>query len=160
MSALSQATQRRTKPIMSWVQNYVVLNSGVLYVGSFAGMLNGTSTAQRGYAKAYADQNSIKYLGLVIGSPFSLSTTLTVTGNTSGTPVPQVTVEAGPFIMQSYTVTGSSAFTDVGRQVYLRNDNDMNVTQILSPRIGRIEYWYTSTTCDVLVYGNLASEVI
>lgn len=160
MSALSAATQRRYRTIYSWTANYRVLNGGTIYVGSFVGLLNGTSTAQRGYAKAYADQNSIKYLGLAQGSPFDLTTSLTVVGNTSASLPPAVTVEAGPIIMEQYTVTGSSAFTDVGRQVYLRNDNDMNVTQVLSPRIGRIEYWHTSTTCDVFVYGNLSSEVI
>lgn len=161
MAALTQAvSDRKWAAIHSWVQNYKVLNAGVVYVGSFAGLLNGTSTAQRGYLKAYADQNSIKYLGLVIGSPFDLSTSLSVTGNTSATRIPMATVEAGPGILKNYTVTGASAATDVGRQVYLRNDNDMNLTQILSPRIGRVEYWHTSTTVDVLVYGNLNSEVI
>lgn len=160
MSALSAATQRRYRTIYSWTANYRVLNGGTIYVGSFVGLLNGTSTAQRGYAKAYADQNSIKYLGLAQGSPFNLTTSLTVVGDTTASLPPAVTVEAGPIIMEQYTVTGVSAFTDVGRQVYLRNDNDMNLTQILSPRIGRIEYWHTSTTADVFVYGNLSSEVI
>lgn len=161
MAALTAAVSNRSwASIHSWTQNYRVLNGGTIYVGSFVGMLNGTSTAQRGYAKAYADQNSIKYLGLAIGSPFDLSTSLTVVGNTSASRIPEVTVECGPGILKSYTVTGSSAFTDVGRQVYLRNDNDMNLTQVLAPRIGRIEYWYTSTTCDVLVYGALCTEVI
>lgn len=161
MAALTAAVSNRSwASIHSWVQNYKVLNAGVIYVGSFCGALNGTSTAQRGYVKAYADQNNIKYIGLAIGSPFDLSTSLSVTGNTSATRIPQVTVEAGPGILRQYTVTGTSAATDVFRQVYLRNDNDMNVTQILSPRIGRVEYWHTSTTCDVLVYGALSSEVI
>ncbi len=161
MSALTAAVSNRSwASIHSWTQNYTVLNASTIYVGSFCGALNGTSTAQRGYVKPYADQNSIKYMGLAIGSPFDLSTSLTIVGNTSATRIPQVTLECGPGILKSYTVTGSSAVTDVFRQVYLRNDNDMNLTQILSPRIGRIEYWHTSTTCDVLVYGNLCSEVI
>lgn len=161
MAALTQAVSNRSwAPIHSWVQNYTVLNSTTIYVGSFVGALNGTSTAQRGYVKPYADQNSIKYMGLAIGSPFNLSTSLTIVGDTSATLPPKVTLECGPGILKAYTVTGSSAVTDQFRQVYLRNDNDMNLTQILSPRIGRIEYWYTSTTCDVLVYGNLACEVI
>lgn len=161
MAALTAAvSNRKWASIFSWVQNYTVLNGSTIYVGSFCGLLNGTSTAQRGYVKPYADQNSIKYMGLAIGSPFDLSTSLTIVGNTSATRVPQVTLECGPGILKQYTVTGASAATDVGRQVYLRNDNDMNLTQVLSPRIGRVEYWHTSTTCDVLVYGNLSSEVI
>lgn len=161
MAALSAAvSNRKWASIYAWTQNYTVLNGATIYVGSFCGLLNGTATAQRGYLKAYADQNNIKFMGLCIGSPFDLTTSLTVVGNTSATRIPQATVEAGPGILKQYTVTGSSAATDVGRQVYLRNDNDMNLTQILSPRIGRVEYWYTSTTCDVLVYGNLSAEVI
>ena len=160
MAALSAATQRKFSTIMSWTANYRVLNGGTIWVGSFVGLLNGTSTAQRGFAKAYADQNNIKYMGIMQGSPFNLATTLKVVGDTTATPIPEVTVEAGPMILRSATVTGVSALTDVGRQVFLRNDNDLNLTQILSPRIGRVEYWYSSTTCDVLLYGNLASEVI
>jgi len=163
MAALTAAVSNRSwASVHSWVQNYRVLNAGVIWVGSFVGSLNGTSTAQRGYAKAYADQNNIKYLGLAIGSPFNLSTSLSVTGNTNATttPIPEVTVEAGPGILNGYTVTGLSAYTDVFRQVYLRNDNDMNITQVLAPRIGRVEYWSTSTTGAVFVYGNLACEVI
>lgn len=161
MAALTQAVSNRNwASIHSWTQNYRVLNGGTIYVGSFCGALNGTSTAQRGYVKAYADQNNIKYMGLAIGSPFNISTSLTIVGDTSATLPPAVTLECGPGILKSYTVTGSSAFTDVFRQVYLRNDNDINVTQVLSPRIGRIEYWHTGTTCDVLVYGNLSAEVI
>jgi|SRR6185369_6128884 len=161
MAALTAAVSNRSwASIHSWVQNYRVLNGGTIYVGSFVGLLNGTSTAQRGYAKAYADQNNIKYLGLAIGSPFNITTSLTIVGDTTATLPPAVTVEAGPGILRGYTVTGASAYTDVGRQVYLRNDNDMNLTQVLSPRIGRIEYWSTGTTVDVLVYGNLAAEVI
>jgi hypothetical protein len=99
-------------------------------------------------------------MGLAIGSPFDLSTSLTIVGNTSATRIPQVTLECGPGILRQYTVTGTSAATDVLRQVYLRNDNDMNVTQVLASRIGRVEYWHTSTTCDVLVYGALCAEVI
>lgn len=161
MAALTAAVSDRSwASIHSWTWNYKVLNSTTIYAGSFCGALNGTSTAQRGYVKPYADQNSIKYMGLAIGSPFDLSTSLTIVGNTSATRIPQVTLECGPGVLKSYTVTGSSAATDTFRQVYLRNDNDMNLTQILSPRIGRVEYWHTSTTCDVFVYGNLASEVI
>jgi len=161
MAALTAAVSNRSwASIHSWTQNYKVLNAGVIYVGSFCGALNGTSTAQRGYVKAYADQNNIKYMGIAIGSPFDLATTLKVTGDTSATRIPQVTLECGPAILKSYTVTGTTAATDVFRQVYLRNDNDMNVTAILAPRIGRVEYWYTSTTCDVLLYGALSAEVI
>lgn len=161
MAALTAAVSNRSwASIQSWVQNYKVLNGNTIYVGSFVGLLNGTATAQRGYAQCYKEAVSIKYMGLAIGSPFDLTTSLTIVGNTSATRVPMVTVEAGPGILKAYTVTGSSAVTDQGRQVYLRNDNDMNVTQVLTPRIGRIEYWHTSTTCDVLVYGSLCTEVI
>ena len=161
MAALTAAVSNRSwASIQSWVQNYKVLNGSTIYVGSFVGGVNGTSTAQRGYVKPYTDQTSIKYMGLAIGSPFDETTSLTIVGNTSATRIPMVTLECGPGILRQYTVTGTSAATDVFRQVYLRNDNDMNVTQILSPRIGRVEYWHTSTTCDVLVYGALSAEVI
>lgn len=158
MAALAAATQRKWKNIFSFVQNYIVLNASTIYVGSFVGGLNGTSTAQRGYAQPFKDSNLIKYLGYCFGSPFDLSTTLTVVGNTSASRVPQVSVEAGPGILQGATVTGVAAVTDQFRYVYLRNDNDLNVTQVLSGRVGRIEYWSSGTTVDVLMFGNIARD--
>src|SRR3990167_2317499 len=101
MAALSAAVSDRSwASIHSWTWNYKVLNGGTVYVGSFCGALNGTSTAPRGYVKAYADQDAIKYMGLAIGSPFDLTTSLTVVGDTAATRIPKVTLECGPGILK------------------------------------------------------------
>lgn len=162
MSALSVATQRRYRLWgKSVVQNYRVANGDTIYIGSYVGMPGTSSlTSRRGYATTYRDVKTIEYLGLAIGSPFNLSTSNTIVGDTSATPVVEVTCETGPFIEEQRVVTGVSAQTDVGKALYLSNDNDMTITASQAPAVGRVEYWWTSTTCDAMLYGRLAGIVI
>lgn len=161
MSALSAAVQRATSSGASFHRNYRVANAQTIYFGSYVGM-PGTAalTSSRGYAVPYSNQLTIEYLGLAIGSPFNLSTSNTIVGNTSATPVPEVSVEIAPFVELQRVVTGVSAQTDVGKAVYLSNDNDMTLTSSYAAAVGRVEYWWSSTTCDVLLYGRIASIVI
>lgn len=160
--ALSAAVQRRYRPWgKSVVQNYRVANGDTIYIGSYVGMPGTKSlTSRRGYATTYRDVQTIEYLGLAIGSPFNLSTTNTIVGDTSASPVVQVTCETGPFIEEQRVVTGVSAQSDVGKAVYLTSDTDMTLTQSQGPATGRVEYWWSSTTCDVMNYGRLAAIVI
>lgn len=162
MAALTAATARRYrlrgKPEM---QNFRVLNAHTIYVGSFVCM-PGTAglTSARGYARTYSNTQTVEWLGLAIGSPFDLSTTNTIVGDTSATPIIEVTCETSAFVLEQYAVTGVSAQTDVGKAFYASNDNDLTLTSSQSPAVGRIDYWWSSTTCDVLFYGRTAAIVI
>lgn len=162
MAALQAATQRRYRPQgKSVVQNYRVFNGDTIYIGSYVGMPGTASlTSRRGYATTYRDVKTIEYLGLAIGSPFNLSTSNTIVGDTSASPVVEVTCEIGPFIEEQRACTGVTAQTDVGKALYLSNDNDMTITASQAPVVGRVEYWWTSTTIDAMLYGRLADIVI
>lgn len=162
MAALTAASQRRYRLWgKSVLQNYRVMNSQTIYVGSFVGTPGTVGlTSARGYARTYTDEQTIEWLGLAIGSPFNLSTTNTIVGDTSASPVIEVSCETGPFVLEQYTVTGVSAQTDVGKALYARNDNDLNLTASQAPAAGRVEYWWSSTTADALLYGRLAAIVI
>ena len=161
MSVLSVATQRLTSQVFSCHRNYRVANGVTIYFGSYVGM-PGTAalTSTRGYARPYANQLTIEYLGLAVGSPYDLTVANTIVGNTAATPVVEVSVEIGPFVEINRTVTGVTAQSDVGKAVYLSNDNDMTLTAGYPAAIGRVEYWYSSTSADVLLYGRIAAIVI
>lgn len=164
MAALSTATPRRFRSIQSWTLNSRVANSDTIYIGSFCGW-PGTNalTSRRGYLTTFRNQVNMIWGGICIGAGTAgdLSTTNTVVGSTSASPVVEATVEAGPLILEQYTVTGVSAQTDVMRTaVYASTDNDLTTTAGYPNAVGRVLYWYSSTTCDVLIYGTLNFLVI
>lgn len=167
MAALTAAAQRRYRKWgYSVPQNWRVANGVTIYFGSFC-MIPGANslTSTRGYARPYQTVQRQLWIGMAIGSPFNLSTTNTIVGDTSASVVPEVTTEAGPFILEQYAVTGVSAQADVRLSVYASSDNDLT-TSTSSPAnaedtvVGRVVYWWSSTTCDVLLYGFLAGVVI
>jgi len=164
MAALTTATPRRYRPWgMSVTQNWRVANTNTIYVGAWTALPGtGGLTSNRGYLVPYQNIATIEWAGMAIpgGTPGDLSTTNTIVGNTSAAPVVEATTEAGPFIFERATVTGVSAQTDVGKAFYASNDNDLTLTAAVSPAVGRIIYWYSSTTADVLFYGYLAAIVI
>lgn len=162
MATLSEATKRRVRNLNPWSQNWRVDNAATLYFGAWTAVPGANAlTADRGYLVEWQNEVNLLWAGYVIGSGTNdLSTTNTVVGNTSATPVVEATTEAGPFILLQATVTGVSAQANVGRtQVYASNDNDLTTTANQAPVVGRVLYWYTSTTCDVLFYGLLESWV-
>ena len=83
-----------------------------------------------------------------------------ITGNTSGTPVPEVDVFLGRVWLEQVAVTGASAITDVGSLVYgdvanTAGDHVLTKTSTSnSAAVGRITRWYTGTTCDVELFGS------
>lgn len=161
MAALQAAAQRNMRILKSKPMNYKVANGQTIYLGGIVGLATVSYvplTAARGYAIPYANVANIEYLGVAIGSPFSLSTSNTIVGNTSpgsGQVVPEVSVETGELILIGVTVTGVSAITDIGRAVYLSTDNpnDLTVTSNNTPYVGEVERWISSTTCDVRLFG-------
>lgn len=163
MAALTAAI---TRDFAKWgysaTAKHRVANADVIYFGSFCAFPGtGGLTSRRGYLTTYADVATIEYAGICIGAPIdNLSVTNKITGDTAASPIVQAITEMGPILMKSLAVTGASAQTDVGKPVYLRNDNDMNMTASVAPVVGRVLYWYTSTTVDVLLYGYLSSIVI
>lgn len=162
MSALSAAAQRRVRNLHNWSQNWRAQNSNTFYFGAFCAVPGANAlTSSRGYLVEWQNEINLLWAGYIIGSGTnSLSTTNTVVGDTSASPVVEATTECGPFILVQYTVTGVSAQSNVGRtQVYASNDNDLTTTANQAPVVGRVLYWYSSTTADVLMYGLLESWV-
>lgn len=68
---------------------------------------------------------------------------------------PEVTVEPlTPTISRKVTVTGASARANIGRWVYLSDDNTPTLTRDTADiPLGIIVGWYSSTSCDVMWFG-------
>lgn len=161
MAALSAATPVRMRILQSAQQNYKVANSNTIYMGAIVGLAQAdyVLTADRGYAIPFENTANVEYLGIAINSPFDLSVTNTVVGDTSGSPIPEVTVEGGVIVLIQVTVTGVAAASDVGDQVYGADDNPNAMTTTSNNTdgpLGEVERWYSSTTSDVLMYGRAA----
>ena len=83
-----------------------------------------------------------------------------ITGNTSASPVPEVDVFTGRVWLEQVAVTGAAAITDVGSLVYgdvvnSQADHVLTLTSTNnSAAVGRVTRWYTSTTCDVELFGS------
>jgi len=96
MAALTEATPRRTHGVYSWIQNYRVANGVTVYAGAFTGLPGASAlTSNRGYLVLWQDESTIIWTGMAIGQSAtnSLSTSNAVVGDTSASPVPEVSVE-------------------------------------------------------------------
>tara|TARA_R100000501_G_C2620702_1_gene113954 strand:+ start:673 stop:1176 length:504 start_codon:yes stop_codon:yes gene_type:complete len=158
MAALTEATPRRTHGVYSWIQNYRVANGVTVYAGAFTGLPGASAlTSNRGYLVLWQDESTIIWTGMAIGQSAtnSLSTSNAVVGDTSASPVPEVSVECGPIVLEQASVTGVSAQTDVGRTaVYASNDNDMTTaSSTYANAIGHVLYWHSGSSADVFIFG-------
>lgn len=161
MAALSAAiSPRKTKAVLwSHLQTWLVANADRIYVGSFC-CIPGTAglTSRRGYVTPFSDTLTALFVGQCtatdVNSAMIESTVInSVLGATSDTPVPKISTEGGLIVYDSVVVTSASAQSDVGKAVWLRNDNDFAMTSSQAPQVGRIVEWLTSTTCHVMTYG-------
>ena len=159
MAALAAAIQRDGLIIWgsSIVQSWRVCNSKTIYAGAWTALAGANAqTSCRGYLNAWTNDINLKWGGMAIpaSATNNLSTVNSVVGDSSGTPIPEISTECQAFVLRTVAVTGVSAQTDVGRtQVYASNDNDLTTTANQSPYVGWVVRWYSSTTCDVLFQG-------
>src|SRR6185295_9715882 len=138
MAALTAAVNRRFRSGgFSWQQNWPVANADVIYIGSFCGLPGAQGfTSRRGYASAWGNIATQEWIGVCMRTNNESSSDRDankVTGVSAGTPPPEAITEAGPIILEQYSVSGVSAQTDVGKAVYAANDNDLQLTVINSP---------------------------
>lgn len=97
-----------------------------------------------GYISKAADTAAFVWQGLC---------TRQVVGDTTLTPVPEVEIVTGPFILRNYDVVGTSAVTHQGDLVYCLDDNILDLTSNSNMKaMGRIIRWRTGTKCDVYVF--------
>jgi hypothetical protein len=165
MAALTAYAYRRYRPGgFSWLQNWPVLNTNVIFIGSWVGLADPLLgvTANKGYAMDYTNTGSIRWLGPAVRSNYESAADRDankVTGATGNSPPPEVWTEGGPIVLEQQNIAGVTAQTNLGQFVYASNDNDLTLTQGNTRAIGRIVYFNSTTQCDVLVYGFMGDDV-
>lgn len=142
--ALSADTVRRMRSgITGAIQ---IINAEVIYAGSYLALASQshTTAASRGRVDVFNDTGGMAPLGFANKG---------ATGDTSASPIVEAEVELGGGVVESVAVTGASAATDVGRLVYMTDDNTFTLTRpTTGVAIGVVIRWQTSTTCDVLLF--------
>lgn len=166
MATLTTALARtNVKWLSSYLNPFVVANAVTIPYGAYC-MLPGTGgdTANRGYLDNYQIIATAIFAGMAVAgsNPGDQSVTNTVVGNTALTPLPAMSCDLGAHILVNYPVTGASAQTDVGKPAYLANNNDVTLTSPLSnsTAIGRIVYYASASSENVLFYGMIGSDTI
>ena len=177
MAQLTAARSSDTyKKVWSLPLSFRVANAQRIYAGAFCGLPGANAlTSSRGYLVEWQNQINLQWAGVAESQSWTGSTLVaaqtgtaanvnSVLGDTGLTPVPEITVETGPLIVVRSAVTGVSAQSDVWRTlIYCSTDNpaDMSTTATsYAPAIGKVVYWYTSTTADVYLFGMLRSTAI
>lgn len=177
MANLTAATAPNiTKKVYSLPQTFRIANAVRIYAGAMCGLPGANAlTSSRGYLQRWQDQVNLQWAGIAeatswtgglltsarTGTPSNVNSVL---GDTSLSPVPEISVEMGPFIIGSQAVTGVSAQSDVWRTlIYLSTDNFADMTTSATsyaPAIGKVLYWYSSTRADVLIFGALDARSV
>lgn len=154
------------KMLESYLASFLVANGVTIPVGVYC-MLPGSGgdTANRGYLDNYQNIATAIFVGFCNGpgNPGDLSTSNTIVGNTSpgsGKNVPRASCELGAHVLLNYPVIGASAQTDVGKKVWLANNNDVTLTQNLTGVVGRVINYTSATQEDVLMYGMIGSDLL
>ncbi len=118
------------KPAIGQIEKYPVLASATIYEGTFVGLSSG-------YAR-----------GLVAGDTFVGVAVKQVEETTAVNGAEDVEVYGGQFDMEC-AVTGASAVTDVGSDVYISADDTLTLTAGSNTWAGYVKRWVTGTTCMV-----------
>lgn len=172
MSALTQATfppythnSRASVP-----QTFRVATAVRIYAGAFCGIPGtGGLTSTRGFLQRWQNVATTLWIGIAeaqswtgalitsaqSGTPSSVNSVL---GDTALDPDPEISVETSPIVLKNVAVAGVSAQSDCWRTlVYCTTDNyaDLTTTASIAPAIGKVLYWYSSTSCDVQLFGML-----
>lgn len=172
MATITAYVNRTIKKLDAQVQNFTIANAVTIPVGAFT-MLPGTSgdTANRGFLDNYLNESTSIYVGLCEGwggaAPLASITGGTVVGNTSpANPYQSVmaSVETGVFILRAVSIAGGSAQSDVGKKVWLLNNNDFTFTSQLSLGlsgvVGRCVFFNSATSEDILMYGMTNADLL
>lgn len=136
-----------------------VTDTTQLYAGSFLaiGSRDHATAASRGRAFPWTSANGQIPFG------FSATKILGATdGSDSSDNWPEATVEPlAPRLARKVAVTGVTARANIGRLVYMSDDNTITLTRDTADcPLGIIVGWYSSTSCDVLFFSFTELAVI
>lgn len=123
------------------IQSFVIKTSEALVTQSI-GMLD----LSTGLVEFGDDSSNLTPLGLVTGESQGLNEYLTGDGTRKA-------ITKGDIILVNVSVTGASAITDVGKNVYATDGQTLTLTKpATGVPVGLVVNWRTSTYCDVYMF--------
>jgi len=130
-----------------------VANSVQTYAGAWAGLRGPDHATTQGYLDGFDDEKGMIFLGGHLDSQ--------VLGDTTATIPPENRLNVEPKIYPQATVTGVASRGDIGKVVYLTDNNTLTLTRpTLATPIGYVTEWSSSTTCDVFMFGTAAQAAV
>lgn len=128
---------------------YPIANGVTLYPGALVGL-------EGGYLNHWADGANDVFVGIVIGDAVGISPGDALTGNTSGTPIPEARVdESGVTLMHLASIAGTPTQAKVGDLVYSADSDPDSITLTigaLNHPIGYMSKFRSATDVDVTLF--------
>jgi hypothetical protein len=150
--ALTADTTRRTAGAGS--HDGEIVNAAVCYAGGYAmqGSPSHATAATRGRIQPWNDEvGAIPFGRIQKGG----------TGATAANPIPRASNDLEAHILKAIAVTGVTAIGDVGRVVYMTDDNTLTLARpTYGLPVGRIIAWRATTSCDVLFWGVIGTDIL
>lgn len=130
-----------------------VANSVQTYAGAWAGLRGPDHATTQGYLDGFDDEKGMIFLGGHLDSQ--------VLGDTTATIPPENRLNVEPKVYPQATVTGVASRGDIGKVVYLTDNNTLTLTRpTLGTPVGYVNEWSSSTTCDVMMLGTAAQAAV
>src|SRR5210317_817122 len=128
---------------------YPIANGVTLYEGALVGL-------EGGYLNHWADGANDVFVGIVLGDALGVSPGAALTGDTSGTPVPEARVDdSGVTLLGLDSVDGTPTAAKVGDVVYCTTSNtdDLTLTAgALNHPVGFMSAFRSATDVDVTLF--------
>jgi hypothetical protein len=129
-------------------QSFRIANAVTLAVGEYIAIASAS-----GDAVQIADTAGHVPVGLAIGFDPPNESAGSTTGDTSATPPPEVIVDIQETILNAQTVSGVTAQTNVGDEVYAVAFNTFQTSATSNiPAVGKIVRWHSGESVDLLLY--------
>jgi len=130
--------------------SYPIANGVTLYAGQLIGIAGG-------YANAWADGAAEVFGGICLGDAQGIAPGGALTGNTSGTPIPQVRIdESGVTLRRLAAIGGTPTQAKVGDLVYAADGNSLTAITLtigaLNHPIGYLSKFRSATDADVTLF--------
>ena len=125
---------------------YPIANGVTVYEGMLCQL-------ESGYVNHWDETGS--FLGIITGDALGISPGEAITGNTSGSPVPEARVdESGPTLMHLDSVAGTPTQAKVGDLVYSADSNvdSLTLTDTTNPPVGYMSKFRSATDVDVTLF--------
>ena len=131
-------------------RSYVIKNAQALAIGEYVAVEGSSGTVTE-----VSDVAGLIPLGFVSGFCEKSTEDGTDTGDTSASPTPKVEVDVGGRIEENVSVTGVSASTDVGEQVYATGPDTFTLTPTANiAAVGQVVRHLTGAFTDSFFYSH------